>query len=64
MGLYVTVEMHQGLVYSVNVFFSRQGAKEEEGRWIAQHNIDTSEDRDAIAKNGTEFHVFETKPRP
>lgn len=64
MSVYVTVKMCQGLLADVHVFLSRQGAKEEEGRWLAEHEINTREDREAKAGNGTAFHLVEADLRP
>ena len=64
MTIYVTVEMCRGLVAEMHVFMSRQGAKEEEGRWLAEHDINTGEDREAKAGNGMEFHLVEASLRP
>ncbi len=64
MSVYVTVEMRHGLLAEVHVFMSRQGAKEEEGRWLAEHDLNTHEDREEKAGDGTEFHLVEADLRP
>ena len=64
MSVYVTVELCQGIVAEACVFLSRQGAKEQEGRWLAEHDICTREDREAKAANGNEFHLIEAELKP
>lgn len=64
MSVYVTVELSQGLVAEVHTFMSRQGGKEQEGRWLAEYDVATRDDHEAMAGHGTEFHLAEADIRP
>jgi len=55
MTVHVVVEMFQGVVNDVKVFFS------EESAWLAGHDITNDMDREGKAHNGTELLIFECK---
>ena len=61
MTVYVVVEMFQGVVNDVKVFFSKESASKVERAWLAEQDIKDAMGRECKAQNGTEMLMFECK---
>ena len=61
MTVYVVVEMFQGIVNDVKVFFSEESASRTEKTWLAEHDINDAIGRECKAQDGTELLVFGRK---
>ena len=59
MGVYVVVEMLQGIVSEVRVFTSKVSAQKVEKSWLKQHDISDTIGRECKAQDGTEVTVHE-----
>ena len=61
MTVYIVVEMFQGIVNDVKVFFSEESANEAEKTWLSEHDINDAMGRECKAQDGTELLMFKRK---
>ena len=64
MAVYVAVELFQGVLNDVKVFFTQESAEKAEQRWLKEHGISGDVGRDCKAQNGTELLVHECEVKP
>jgi len=61
MNLYVTIEVHQGVIGNVHVFQKAVSAKTAHRQWQTAHGIRNEIDRQCQEMNGIEFHLLDCK---
>ncbi len=57
MIIYVTVELHQGVVGEIKTFRNSLSAKKYAARWLMAQDIKVYTDRESKSQNGTELFV-------
>ena len=56
--VYVTVELLQGIIADVRVYWNEHLADIAEHRWLKNNNIRSQLGRECKARNGIEFHIY------
>ena len=57
--IHITIELVQGNIAEVRAYWNEHLAKIAEKLWLKDNCIKNKIDRDAKAKNGNEFHIYE-----
>jgi hypothetical protein len=64
MTIYVAVVTCQGVIDDITAYLTEESAVKAERRWLKQHRIRTTDERDAQSNRGNEFVLRECALKP